>query len=185
MKTGKLVAWILGGAIAVWVLIAAFSFWHDAPARAYAKQQATSTPTVTQPSNDWSLFWWGYMWGGGFGHTNYTIYRDTSNSDYHASPQYQSTRPQPSSGSWGTNDSNPSTDSAKPASDGSWGSGWSWGSGDSGSWGSSNDSSWDSSDSGSWDVGDNGNSSWSSDDSGSWGGSSDSWSSDSSGSWGD
>lgn len=182
MKAGKLIAWSLGIGIVLWVGIAAFLFFKDAPSRAHA-QTATTTPAVQQPSSDWSLFWWGYMWGGGFGHHDYTIYRDRTNTDYYASPEYQS------SGSWGSDDGTWGADNSDSSSDtgwggeeksssGSWGDGWDWSSSDDdGSWGSG----WDSSDSsGSWDSG----SSWDSSDSGSWGGG-DSWSSDSSGSWGD
>lgn len=173
MKAGKIVAWVLGIGLVLWVLIAAIAFAHDAPARHYA-QTATTTAAVQQPSNDWSLFWWGYMWGGGFGHNGYNTYRTTTNTYYQTSPQYQAQ--QAESGTWGSG----STDS------GAWSS-----NNDSGTWGSSNDnedshsgtwgSAWSSSnDSGSW----GGGSSWSSSESsGSWGGSSES--SGGSGSWGD
>lgn len=170
MKTGKIIAWVLGLGLLSWVVIAFIAFAHDAPSRKYA-ETSTTTPVVQSHDSGLGYFFWGYMMGGGFGHSQTVIYRDTANNSYRSSPEYQAQEAQ--SGSWGPSKSSWSSDnesgswgSSDDDSSGSWGSGWS-SSDDSGSWGG--DSSWSSSES-----------------SGSWGGSDSSWSSsNSSGSWGD
>lgn len=171
------IAWIVGGGLLVWVLIAGFLFLKDSPARAYAENTvATTTEVQRADSNPWMYFFWGYMLGG---NNSYTEYRYRTNDTYRGSPEYQESVRTVPSGNWGT-------DAPADDSSGSWGSGWSWSSDDSGSWGS-NSSSWDdwsSDSSGSWGS-DSGWDMGSSYDSGSWGGSDSSWSSSGSGSWGE
>lgn len=164
----KIAAWVVGISLFGWGLFAGIRYMADTPAREYAAA-GTSTEVSSRPdqTSPWLYFWFGYLLGG---NNSYSTYRESTNSSYYGSPQYQESVRTVPSGNWGTDA--PSADS---------GSDWAWSSGDSGSWGSdwssSDDSgSWGGSAS-SWDMGGS--------DSGSWGGSDSSWSSDSSGSWGD